>query len=253
MTGDAAKPRIVVLAPAAADILARLGAEEQVVGVTNSVSEFPLAQKVGTHLSPGVEKTASLRPGLIVANNRFNPELAERMGARLFIYEPHTLDGIIESVRELASEIGRKEAGQALANELQSVLDGLTRPPRRLTVLYETRSRPLALGKHGSIIRDLLERAGLHYTYPANMGTVSMEYLLAGQPDIYIYQEGPMNRNPERPVLRAGWERLESCVWKVDEFDFARPNTGLFETVRLLNEVIVSEDFCARGRQLFPE
>lgn len=245
--------RVVILAPAAADVLERLGAGASVVGVTNSVVGFPEAVKVGTHLNPGVEKIASLRPGLIIATSRFNPDLAERMGAALFVYEPKTLDAIIANVRLLATEVGREEQGRALADELQAMLDGLAPPGRKPTVLYETRSNPLAIAKDNSVITDLLERAGMRYAYPESTGTLSAEYLMANQPEYYLYQDGPMNRNPVPPPERTGWENFRACSWKVNEFDFARPNTTLFETARILNNIINSENACAQGAETFQD
>lgn len=243
--------RVVILAPAAADLFERLGAAACVVGVTNGVDNFPAAAKVGTHLNPGIEKTASLRPGLIVAASRLNPELAGRMGAELFVYEPQSLEEIISLVRLLSGKIGRPEQGNALAGELRAVLDGLTPPARRPTVLYETRSAPLSLAGADSVIRDLLERAGFRYAHPGNSGLTSVEYLLHNQPDFYLYQEGPMNRNPLPPKDRPGWGNFRACAWKVDEFAFARPNTGLFETALRLNEALNSADPCARGDEVF--
>lgn len=234
-------------------MLERLGAGESVVGVTNSVSGFPAAATVGTHLNPGVETIASLKPSLIIATSRFNPELAERMGAALFVYEPNTLDEIVNDVRLLAVSIGKTEQGHMLADELQAVLDGLVQPSHSPTVLYETRSTPLAIAKDNSIIKDLLERAGMRYAYPKSTGTLSAEYLMANQPEYYIYQDGPMNRNPVPPAERLGWEGFRACSWKVNEFDFARPNTQLLETVRRLNDVINMENPCAMGIEAFLE
>lgn len=244
-------PRVVILAPAAADVVERLGAGAYVVGVTNSVDSFPSAAKVGTHLNPGVEKIASLKPDLIVATSRFNPELAERMGAGIFVYEPKTMEGIIENIRLLADKIGKKEQGHILAGELQVTLDGLIQPQRKPAVLYETRSTPLAIAKDDTVIKDLLERSGMIYAYPENTGSLSAEYLLANQPEYYIYQDGPMNKNPVPPVERPGWENFKACYWKVNEFDFARPNTKIFETARILNGIINSDSPCVKGAELY--
>ena len=243
--------KVVILAPAAADVLERLGCGDSVIGVTNSVSGFPLAVKVGTHLNPGVEKIASLMPSLIIATSSFNPEFAERMGAELFVYEPKTLDEILECVRVLSRKLDREEQGRILADALQTVLDGLKMPQHRPTVLYETRSAPLAIAKGNTVIRDLLERAGMRYALPGNTGGLSAEYLMLNQPEYYIYQDGPMNRNPVRPSERSGWDIFRACSWKVDEFAFARPNTELFETVRVLNSIINSEAPCAKGAAIY--
>jgi len=266
LSADAqAAQRIVVLAPAAADVLMRLGvadvtdaadaadATDSVVGVTNSVANFPKAAKVGTHMNPGLESIASLRPTLIIAGTRFNPEFAKRMGAEFFLYDPKTLDDIIGTVRTLGQKIGKGEQGEKLAAELQAVLDGLPPPRHSLSVLYETRSTPLSLAKSNSIVRDMLERAGMRYLYDGTAGLVSMEYLIRKQPDVYIYQQGPMNRNPVPPLRRPGWNRFTACIWKVDEFDFARPNTRLFETVQTLNTILNQDDVCAAGMELYPE
>ena len=248
-----AAERIVVLAPAAADILLRLDAGNRVVGVTGSVEEFPAAVKVGTHLNPGIEKTASLKPDLIIASSRFDPELAGRMGARLFLYEPKTLDDIVSAVRALADAVGKQQEGARLAADLQAVLDGLKQPAHAPTVLYESRSTPVAVAKKHTVIRDVLERAGMRYAFQESTGAVSLEYLMAHQPEYYIYQEGPMNRNPVPPSQRQGWEHFASCTWKVNEFDFARPNTRLFETVQNLNALLHTDAPCDRGRAVYGE
>lgn len=248
-----AASRVVILAPAVADVLARLEAGSTVVGVTNTVKEFPQATRLGTHLNPGVEKIASLKPDLIIATGRFNPELAERMGAELFLYDPRTLEEIIEDIRILAGKIGRAKQGEKLAAELQSMLDGLRVPEHQPTALYESRSNPLSVAKKNSIIKNLLERAGFVYLYPESAGPTSAEYLLAHQPEFYLYQEGPMNRNPVPPHERPGWARLDSCIWKVDELEFTRANTQIFETLKTLNGILNAEDACTAGRMVYSE
>lgn len=244
---------MVILAPAAADLFSRLEAADSVVGVTDSVFGFPLAANVGTHMNPGLENIAALRPTLIVAGSKFNPEFAERIGAELFLYAPKTLDEIILSVRALASKIGRETQGNQLADELHAVLDALTPPRHLLTVVYEVRATPLSLAKSVSIVSDLLERAGMRSIYSGDTGLVSVEYLMVNQPDIYIYQQGPMNKAPVPPGSRPGWSGFASCIWKVNEFDFSRPNTRLFETVRELNTILNGEEPCRAGKAAYPE
>ncbi len=242
--------RVVVLAPAAADILYRIGAADSVVGVTNNVAEFPEAAKVGTHLTPAVETIASLRPTLVITAPGFDGDTVRRMGAEQFVYAPETLREIIEDVRILANKIGKEAEGETLAASLEKVLNEL-RPVagERPTVLYETRSTPLGLARNNTIMVDILETAGLRHAWPETGGTVSAEYLLGNSPDYYIYQEGPMNRNPVPPRERPGWGGLRACTWKVDEFAFARPNTRVFDTVRDLNAILTGDEPCRTGQK----
>ncbi len=243
----------MILAPAAADILQRIGAGDSVVGVTNNVAGFPSAARVGTHLTPGIERIVALHPTLVITAAGFDPGMVRRMGAEHFVYDPETLDEIIQHVRILAAKVERAEAGEALAASLETILKSLREPPRRPTALYETRSAPLAIARDNTIILDILDKAGLRYAYPESAGIISAEYLLANQPDFYIYQEGPMNRNPLVPHQRPGWDGFEACAWKVDEFSFARPNTKVFDTVLQLNRILNSPDPCTTGTQFYGE
>lgn len=243
---------MVILAPAAVDVVSRLGAGDSVVGVTNSVAEFPQARRVGIHLNPGIEQIAALRPTLIIAASRFDPSIAERLGAEFFLYEPKTLDQIIELVQSLAAKLGRPADGAALAAELRAALDSLRPPAHSPTVLYEVTAGPLLLAKDNSIVRDVLERAGMRYAYPRTTGGTSAEYLMANQPELYIYQVGPMNKAPAPPLQRPGWGAFNACIWRVDEFEFARPNTRLFERVKELNAILNSDNPCAAGMALYP-
>ena len=236
-----AEERVVILAPAAADVVSRLGAGESVVGVTSSVKDFPAAETVGTHRQPEIEKIAALKPTLLITTREFDPSLAERLGAELFTYDPASLAEITTAAQDLAARLGREQEGQALAAHIATLLGQIDpTPTHRPTVLYEVRAEPLSVAGSETVIRDLLEKAGFQYAYAGTSGLISTEYLLAHQPDYYIYQVGPMNKNPVPPRERPGWEGLKSYVWKVDELEFARPNIRMFETLLELNKVLDS-------------
>jgi iron complex transport system substrate-binding protein len=247
--------RIVVLAPAAADILRALGAGGSVVGVTRVVREFPDAAQVGSHLNPSLERIASLRPTLLIGSALSNPEMAGRLGADWFLYAPENLADILRLIRSLADRLGKSEEGEKLAASLEKMLEDLRPPRNRPTVLFERRSSPLAVARRhdSTVIMDLLERAGMEYALPDSSGILSAEYLLAHQPDYYLYQEGPMNRNPVPPHQRNGWEHLRSCVWKVDEFAFSRANTEIFQRVVEINAILDSDSPCDEGRRFYGE
>lgn len=245
-----ARERIIILAPAAADIVLKLNAGDMVVGVTNNVTEFSAARKVGTHLNPGLEVMAALKPTLLITPARFTPELAKRLGAEQYVYDPKDLPGILDAIGNLAQRLERSAEGAELIRQLEGMLKQLkpaTKPP---TVMYETRSNPLSLAKDNSIIKSMLETAGFSYAYHGSSGIVSMEWLLVNQPDYYIYQIGPMNRDPLPPNARTGWQNFSACVWAVDELEFARANTELFAKVLQLNAILAGENSCETGNNL---
>ncbi len=246
-----AKERVIILAPAAADVLSRLNATDLVAGVTNSVTEFPAAPRVGTHRAPEIETIAALKPNLLITTAEFDPALAQRLNAERFVYAPQNLDDITAAVRALAVRLNREREGNALVEYITSLLKQVKPLTTSPAALYEVRAEPLSVAGSGSIIRDLLEKAGLHYAHVGTSGLISVEYLLAHQPDYYIYQVGPMNKNPTPPRERPGWAAFKSCVWRVDELEFARPNIQLFETLLKLNTALRSNDPCAEGQKMF--
>ena len=242
--------RIVILAPAAADIVAKLGLGGYVAGVTSNVTNFPQASTVGTHRNPGIENIAALEPSLIIAPSRFSEEIAARLDAVLFLYEPGSLPDILDAITQLAALTGTTAEGEALVARLGGAIPKRAKGDRP-TVVYEVRSTPLSLAAQGSFLANLLDSSGFHYAYKGASGEVSPEYLLEKTPDYYIYQIGPMNRKPVPPVERNGWSGLDTCVWKVDELAFARPNTDSFALANDLAAILESKTPCEAGKAFF--
>ena len=244
--------RIVILAPAAADSVQKLGLDGAVVGVTSRVEEFPLAARVGTHRNPGIENIAALRPTLIIAPARFGGE--GRFGAQTIVYEPRSLQGILDALRQIGKATGKEAEAESLAASLAGAIPPGTasgKGNKGPTVLYETRSVPLAFAAQGSFLANLLGSAGFSYVFRGSGGEASAEMVIAEPPQFYIYQVGPMNKNPVPPKERAGWEQLGSCVWEVDELAFARPNTASFALVEALHAILNGPEPCEAGRAFF--
>ena len=248
-----AAQRIVILAPAAADIVNKLGLGPAVAGKTNRVEEFPHAAKVGTHRNPGIENIAALSPTLLIAPARFSEEMAARLGATLFIYEPRSLHDILNAIHTLGNITGQQEAAQALTTPLSQTLDRATQPNTQQgpTILYETRGNPLSLAAKNSFLASLLTSAGFTYAYHGSGAEASAERVVAAPPNFYIYQVGPMNKNPTPPDKRPGWAQFGACVWKVDELTFARANTESFALVQALRTILDTPDPCAAGKAFF--
>ncbi len=236
--------RIVVLAPAAGDILLQLGLEDQVVGKTRSLEEFPQALKVGSHIKPNVELIKGLNPDLlIISSNRFfSEQMSAAVGAETFVYSPKTLDDILQQIDNLARLTGREAAGTELSRRLRRQLQGLQRPQTTPKVVYEISSMPLSVAGQHNIISDIIRTAGGE---PVDFGTrkiikLGSEAVLINQPDLYIYQIGPMNMNPTPPQERGAYKRLKSRYLKVDQLKWSRANSQSFARVVELNRILAS-------------
>ncbi len=238
--------RIVVLYGAASPILKELGAGDRVVGVTRNDGVFSRALKVGSHLKPNIELIKALGPDLVVAGSKraFPENLAGRIEADVFYYDPRSLEEILLKIEALGRLLGREDRAQALVRRLRDKVSSVAAPAKRPTVVYEISARSLRVAGQRSIITSIIEAAG-----GVNLVEVEKKHVLLSpekvmdlSPDFYIYQVGPMNKNPEPPRERPYFRALTSKVVEVDEFEFARPGINAFEAVLDLNKIFRGED-----------
>lgn len=208
--------RIVVLAPAAGDILLKLGLADQVVGITRSLEEFPQALKVGSHIKPNVELIMSLKPDLlIISSNRFfSEQMSASIGAQTFVYNPKTLAEVLLQTEELGHQTGREVAAEELTHSLRKKLHGLKMLPSKPKVIFEISALPLSVAGQSNIVSNIIRAAGGE---PVNFGNrkiikLGSEAIIASHPDLYIYQTGPMNQNPTPPKERGDY-RLLTCKY----------------------------------------
>ncbi len=234
--------RIVLLAPAAGDILLQLGLEDQVVGKTRSLEEFPQAKRVGSHIKPNVELVKGLEPDLlIISSNRFfSEQMAETVGAETMVYNPQTLSEILEQIDKLAQLTGSETAGTELVQRLRRQLQGL-QPVQKTRVIYEISALPLSVAGQSNIICDIIRTAGGE---PFDFGTgkiikLGSEAVIVSRPDLYIYQIGPMNQNPTAPEERGDYRLLQARYLKVDQLEWSRANSQSFARVVELNRLLV--------------
>lgn len=236
-----AAERVVVLAPAAGDLLHKLGVENKVVGVTKNLDGFPDAVEVGTHLKPNIEIIKSLKPDLIIAGSGkyFTDEIKLALGIRTYTYEPNNLAGILLALRDMGNEFGKTEVADTLEKSLKTEISGLKKPTCKVSVFFEVSQTPLMSAGTSSIVSDIITRAGGYMTVKESKKVfkTGIETIVVGKPDIYIYQIGPMNKNPIPPQERNEYRGLGAEYFRVDEAEFSRANTNAFKNVKFLNTI----------------
>ncbi len=238
--------RLVVLYAAASPVLKSLGIKEEVVGVTRRDQVFPKAIKVGTHLRPNVELIKALQPDLVIAGSQkaFPEGLKEKVQAEVFYYDPRTLEEILETIKRLGRRLKREEAANQLVARLRLELGKIRPLSCHPKVIYEIMERPLRVAGERNIVADIIRVAGGRnlIRVPKKHVLISPEQILLLAPDLYLYQIGPMNKNPTPPLRRAYFKGLKAEVKKVDEFRFSRPGPNAFQAAIELNRIF--EDFC---------
>jgi len=235
--------RIVVLAPAAGDILKKLDVADRVVGVTKHMRGFKNAKKVGSHIRPNIEIISSLKPDLIIISSVrfFNKNLQNHIKAKIYKYNPYTLSQILSAIQQMGKMFNKEKRADELIVKLKAELKRVKKLKRKPKVVFEIMQIPYIVAGKRNIINDIIEKAGGINIVNVNKKHVrySYEKVLAAKPEIYLYQVGPMNKNPVPPQKREYLKDLKAKFIKIDERSFSRPNTKSFDNVLKLNKIFM--------------
>ncbi|GLI35096.1 ABC transporter substrate-binding protein [Desulforhabdus amnigena] len=253
--------RIIPLYGAYAEMLYAIGAGSEIVARTQA-DEYPSQilklPSVGTHMRPNVEMILGLKPDLVIQSASRREETAEmerlrEAGIPVAVFAPQTFEGIFSTMERLGKLTGREaEARNVVAQlkmRLEQVKGHLAEMKERDRVFFEVRGEPLTGVGKASIVQDIILAAGAENALENEKAIVqySFESLLLADPDVYIVQRGPMNRNPMDPRKRAHFDRLR-CVRNgkiifVDEFLFSRPGPRCVDAVEQLAAALYPEKF----------
>ncbi|PSW06596.1 ABC transporter substrate-binding protein [Photobacterium lipolyticum] len=232
--------RIVLLAPAAGDILIKLGAQDKVVGVTRNNHDFPEALQVGSHIKPNIELLKGLDPDLlIISSNRFfSQQMTELIKAETIIYDPLNLDEILQQVARFGGVVDKQSEATQLINELTDIRKQIKPLQDKPSVVFEVTESPFIIAGQRSIVNGIIEEAGGKLFAPSDrkIAKYNVESVLYSNPEYYIYQVGPMNKRPTPPLERPNYKILSSKVIKVDQLRFSRATTESFKFALELNQ-----------------
>ncbi len=240
-----AAERVVSLAPSLSEIVVELGAADLLVGVLDG-GERPsaLAQvpSVGRYGQLDMERLLSLNPDLILlwpgSVGRAQREQLQRLNIPVYVAEPHDLEQLTRQVQAIAEQLGRADAGLALADQLRQRLAELRQRYRRaepLRVFYQVWNQPLYTVGGEQIISDALKVCGARnvfddLTLPAPQ--VSIESVLQRDPQLILVGD-----QAQREAWKV-WPSLFERVRLVPDKGLERPSGQMLEAVARLCQVI---------------
>jgi iron complex transport system substrate-binding protein len=250
--------RIVSLAPSITETVFDLGDGDRLVGVTDFCDYPPEATRkprVGGISTPSFEAILALRPDLVLATSESNySEHVERLvalGLAVYVIRPVDFETVLESIERIGGVLGRDAAARARVASMRRDADAIARAVAgspRPRVLYVVWPNPLIAPGRGTLINELIQRAGGEsvtggepLTYPR----LSLETVVERRPDRIIV--GRHGQETVEDLLR-GWERLgsvsavrEGRVYGVDGDLVHRPGPRMVEALRALARVIHPE------------
>jgi iron complex transport system substrate-binding protein len=217
--------RIISLIPAVTEMVYAIGAGPQLIAAGSFDSyppEVASLPRVGGLLDPDVERILSLKPDLVIVygtQNDLRLQL-ERAGINQFSYKHGSLDGVMETIRALGARLGRQEAAERLAVDLENRLSTIRRKvsgrarPRTLVVFGRDALALRGIFAAGGFgfIHDMLTTAGGDNVF-ADVKRESVqatsELVLQRAPEAII--EMRQSLNPDQIAAeRAIWSALTS-------------------------------------------
>lgn len=191
--------RIVSLAPSATESLFALGLGDRVIGVSTYCdypAEVNRIERVGTFLTPNIERIVARKPDVIVAvpspGNRAPVETLRRLGLRVVVVNPDSVAQIEEALRLLGKELDRAEAAERAIGGMREKIASVRRhvsgrAPRR--VLMVVGHTPLVAAGRGTYADELIGLAGgVNVAAAAGRGwpQLSVEFPLAAAPEVIV-------------------------------------------------------------------
>ncbi len=209
--------RIVSLAPANTEIVAALGLEDRLVGVT-TYDDYPVSvtslPKVGDFVSPNMEAIAATDPDLVLATTGVQAETIgalEDLGATVVAVDPQSLAALYDSIEMVGRVTGASEKAAELVQRMQGDMALISSAAGRLDrrrVFIEIAQDPLFTAGKGTLLDELITVAGGDNVV-AQEGYVaySLEQLVKDDPDWYLATKGSMS-DPSALGKRPGFDRL---------------------------------------------
>ena len=199
LTLDAAPRRIVSLVPSQTELLADLGLDAEVVGLTR-FCVHPAGWKedkqiVGGTKNVNFDRVAALAPDLVLANleenTRADVEALDAV-APVFVTDVATVDDALAMIRTVGRLVGRSDAADALADEIGRRFAAL-RARAPLRVCYLIWRDPWMTVGGDTFIHDVLRRASLTNVFGerTRYPEITSEAIVAAEPDVILLSSEP--------------------------------------------------------------
>jgi iron complex transport system substrate-binding protein len=255
-------PRIVVMAPAAAEVLEILGMTDRVVGRGDYVVWPPAMQrlpKVGAYHAPSVETVLSLGTTLLLTTSSQAAQGAHvklrELGIEVVALETNSYEGMLDSIVSIGKEVGREEEARAVAEGIRSEMDeirGLARDAPGRRVVFVVDRDPVYVAGPGSHVDEMIRAVGgenIAADAASDWQLLSMEVIFERAPEVIIDTSdngdgalrgrvtGPWDRWPFLPAVE------KSRVYWVDPIRLVIPGPRLPQMTRLMGRLVHPEVF----------
>jgi iron complex transport system substrate-binding protein len=216
--------RIVCLTEETVETLYLLGEQDRIVGISGYVVRPAQARRekprVSAFTSANIDKILALKPDLVLTFSDLQADIVAdliRRGLDVHAFNQRSIAGILDMIRTLGAMVDASERAQQLVETLAARLaQARTRAeclPKRPKVFFEEWDDPLISGI--GWVSELVEIAGGNDIFAdrRNQGAakdrvVTVEEVVAREPDLIIGSWCGKKFRPERVAARVGFDRI---------------------------------------------
>ena len=259
VTIPAEPQKIVSLTPATTETLFAIGAGARVVGKVEDIANFPAEAAsvpvVATFAGVDVEKIVALGADLVVSGGTGlsqgpSVEKLRNAGIPVLVSYPVTVDGALNSIRQIGTAVGLADDAAALADTISGQIDDLSSiagtietPPR---VFYEIDvTGGIFTPPTDSIYGEMFDLAGAELIPGDTNYSISLEKLVAADPEVILLGDAAYGATKEAVGKRAGWAGMTAvkngAIYPVDDIVITRPGPRLAEGLKALIKAIHPE------------
>ena len=222
--------RIVCLTEETVETLYLLGEQDRIVGISGYVVRPPQARRekprVSAFTSANMDKILALKPDLVLTFSDLQADIAAdliRRGLDVHAFNQGSVAGILDMIRTVGALVDANEQAQQLVSELEmhlaEVRERADSLPRRPRVFFEEWDDPLISGI--GWVSELVEIAGGIDIFAdrasqaaAKDRVVTVDEVIAREPDLIIGSWCGKKFRPERVMARPGFDRIPAVQYK---------------------------------------
>lgn len=216
--------RIVSLVPSQTELLADLGLDNEVVGITKFCIHpehwFRSKTRVGGTKDVHTERIAALQPDLIIANKEENLKgQIESLSTKypLWISDVYDLGSALQMIQSLGKLTGTEQTAQKITSQIHSTFSSLPSVGTTLRVAYLIWKNPYMTVGNDTFIHDMLTRSGYTNVFADKQRypVVSVEELKTRQCDLIFLSSEPYPFR-EKDIIELQAELGETRIRLVD-------------------------------------
>lgn len=260
VTLDEKPERVVSLSPSTTEIVAELGGQEILVGVTDYCTypeEITDKAKVGGTATPSLEKIIELKPDLVLASAHAPKDVVEKLREldipTVFLNEDDNFEGTYSAIEKTGELIGESDKAKEVIAEMEEKKDAIEVAVNKE---FEGKDKPSiyftnSIGENGdfaaggdTFISEILELAGGENIASDVEGwSYSKEKLVENDPDIIIVPAGVGIKEDlsELPVYKDLTAVKEGNVYEVSQDEISRQGPRVVNALEDIAVIITPE------------